>query len=116
MMNRFEIVREKLKVRLNDGSKYSSLAEDHGTSKGAMWKFINTNYVPKDKRVRRSLLKLSPNLHKKTNWRYKYKLLSRYILKRWKNERDAKESSEPIRIDTPGEEGFNLPRIEDVQT
>jgi hypothetical protein len=90
MMNRLDKARMLLKDKINDGNTYGTLANDLHTSKGAIWKFINTSYVPRDSALRRRLLKLTPPPPPRKNWKLKRALLGRWIIKRWKKE-NAKE-------------------------
>src|SRR4030042_4163007 len=97
------LARQRLKSVFREcGKSYSKTASRLGINRGTVYAILVWH-----KRVsRRVMSKLNmeiPPPARRKNWKRKCELLNRYILKRWKNERDAKESSEPVRNNTPGE-------------
>lgn len=54
MRDSFDHARQALKDRLGRKT-YSSLAAELGVSKGALWKFVNTEYVPTNPEIREKL-------------------------------------------------------------
>jgi len=54
MSDTIDLIRHDLKARLGSGG-YQKLADELDVSKGALWKFINTDYVPTSIVLRRKL-------------------------------------------------------------
>lgn len=47
--------REALQAKIANGMSYTDLARELGISKGALWKFLNDDYVPTSTDLRRAL-------------------------------------------------------------
>lgn len=54
MSGYIDAVRSDLRGRLKDKT-YGELASEMSVSKGALWKFLNTDYVPSGNELRRKL-------------------------------------------------------------
>ena len=54
MSDTIDLIRHDLKARLGAGG-YQKLADELNVSKGALWKFVNTDYVPTGIVLRRKL-------------------------------------------------------------
>jgi hypothetical protein len=78
MSTRLDIVRGILRARLGETVKYQDLADELKSSKGAIWKFINTKYIPRDVNLRKRLLKLAPMPTRYPNYRKR-----EYYLRKW---------------------------------
>jgi hypothetical protein len=61
MTDTVDLLRHDLKAKLGAGG-YQKLANDLDVSKGALWKFINTDYVPTNALLRRKLGIKEPEL------------------------------------------------------
>lgn len=61
MSDAIDLLRQDLKAKLGAGG-YQKLASELDVSKGALWKFINTDYIPASDVLRRKLGIKEPEL------------------------------------------------------
>jgi len=112
MRSRTQRARNDLLGRFSESGSWKSIEEEIGIDRSYIRRVAN-GVRPASKRLLKAL-GLIPKPKPRKNWRRKRDLLSRYILKRWKNESLANEPPEPVRIDTAGTQSIDLPNIEDV--
>jgi hypothetical protein len=48
-------IRNELKEKIVQGATYATLSDELKVSKGALWKFINTDYIPTSPTIRHRL-------------------------------------------------------------
>ncbi len=48
-------IRNELKEKIDQGTTYAALSDELNVSKGALWKFINTDYLPTSPTIRHRL-------------------------------------------------------------
>jgi hypothetical protein len=79
-MDRIEAAKRALQAKIENGEKYGDLASETKLTKGFLWKFVNTDYIPRRKDLREKVFKLAPP-DRHPNYRRREELLRRWIRK-----------------------------------
>jgi hypothetical protein len=77
-MQRMEAAKQALQERIAKGEKYGKLSTDTGLTKGFLWKFANTDYIPHRPDLREKVFRLAPP-DRHPNYRRREELLRRWV-------------------------------------
>jgi hypothetical protein len=77
-MDRIESAKRALRARIELGEKYGNMSVELKLSKGFLWKFVNTDYVPRRPDLREKIFRLAPP-DRHPNYRRREELLRRWV-------------------------------------